>query len=118
MSFGTWKKVINTNIDPDNINTTVVDNSILTTANTRLFCNATSKNIIVTLPTAKNNKYQYIIKKTDSSVNTVTINTVNSELVEGSLTYVLDKQFKGVTIASDGTNWFVINKSDLDGYGY
>lgn len=47
----------------------------------------------------------YTIVKTDSSANTVTVNTISSQTINGSTTKVLSTQWAKVTVVSNGTNW-------------
>lgn len=61
----------------------------------------------VTLPTAVGIKgTMYSVKKTDSSVNTVTLLPNGSETIDGSVSVVLSYQYETVTVISDGTNWY------------
>lgn len=58
-------------------------------------CNCTSGNIAVTLPTASDvTDRVYIFKKTDSSTNTLTVNS-----------WVMNYQNESLMICSDGSNW-------------
>ena len=72
--------------------------------------NATSGAVTVTLPTAVSNAASFIIKKTDSSTNKVTIDGYSTETIDGSTTYVLNDQYNYVEIVSNGTNWVVTNE--------
>jgi len=72
--------------------------------------NAASGAITVTLPTAVNNNACFIIKKTDSSTNVVTVDAASSETIDGDLTYKLNDQYNYVEIVSNGTNWVVTNE--------
>ena len=64
--------------------------------------------ITLTLPPASSQiGKRYRIKKTDAS-NTITIDTNESETIDGSLTYVLSVQYEAIEITSDGSNWYVI----------
>jgi len=72
--------------------------------------NATSGAVTVTLPTAVSNAASFIIKKTDSSTNKVTIDGYSTETIDGGTTYVLNDQFNYVEIVSNGTNWVVTNE--------
>ena len=72
--------------------------------------NTTSGNVTVTLPTAVANAACFIIKKTDSSTNTVTIDGYSTETIDGSTTYVLYDQYNYVELVSNGTNWVVTNE--------
>lgn len=72
--------------------------------------NTTSGNVTVTLPTAVANAACFIIKKTDSSTNTVTIDGYSTETIDGGTTYVLYDQYNYVELVSNGTNWVVTNE--------
>jgi hypothetical protein len=70
--------------------------------------NATSGNITITLPaTTVRSGLTFTIKKTDSSVNTVTVTRAGTDTIDGATTYVLSTQYQFVTIVSDsaGTWW-------------
>ena len=78
-------------------------------------CNATSGAIVINLPTAANSYDNtnelglvLIIKKIDSSVNTVTIDGNASETIDGSLSKALNSQYESLTIQSNGTSWDII----------
>ena len=47
----------------------------------------------------------FIVQKTDSSANTVTIDGASAETINGSATYVLTAQYQTVTLLCDGANW-------------
>ncbi len=71
--------------------------------------NATSANITVTLPTAINSaRREYHIKKTDSSVNTVTVATAGSETIDDGTTAVIENQYESIRVYSDGSNFHII----------
>jgi hypothetical protein len=72
--------------------------------------NTTSGNITVTLPTAVANAACFIIKKTDSTTNTVTIDGYSTETIDGGTTYILYDQYNYVELVSNGTNWVVTNE--------
>jgi len=72
-----------------------------------VFADASSAPLTVTLPTvaAGNAGRQLVVKKIDTSVNTVTI----SGSVDGALFYELNGPYQSVTLVSDGsTYWFVL----------
>ena len=70
---------------------------------------AATGNKTITLPTAVGIAGRiYVIKKIDSSVNTVTINTTSSQTIDGALTIVLIAQYKYVTVQSNGATWDII----------
>jgi hypothetical protein len=65
--------------------------------------------ITVTLPAAASvNGRVYVIKKTDGSANTVTIDPNASETIDGQPTYILTTQYEALMILCDGSNWFII----------
>lgn len=70
---------------------------------------ATSGAITITLPTAVGFSGKvFNIKKTDSSVNSVTIATTSSQTIDGALTAPLISQYQSFTLVSNGTNWSVL----------
>ena len=74
-----------------------------------LLANATSDDIIITLPQASTVLgKRYDIKKTDSTAHTVTITTYASETIDGATTQLLANQYTSLTFISDGANWFII----------
>ena len=65
--------------------------------------------ITVTLPAASSHQNRmYTIKKTDNSVNKVTIDANSTETIDGEKTIELKTQYAYVTIVCDGTEWFII----------
>lgn len=64
----------------------------------------------ITLPaaTADLDGLVYVVKKVDSSGNTVTIDGNGSETIDGATTKVLSAQYDTVSIVCDGSNWLVI----------
>lgn len=86
--------------------------SIALTDRTVVF-DATSGNLIGTLPTAASAFVNgigqvYIFKKIDSSVNTVTIDGNGSEVIDGAANQVLITQWQKISIQSNGTSWYVL----------
>jgi hypothetical protein len=68
--------------------------------------NATSGAIVLTLPDATlaaNKGRRYVIVKTDSSVNTVTIS--GAQTISGAASVVLSTQWAITAITADGTQW-------------
>jgi len=81
----------------------------LTSTDSTILGNATSAAFTLTLPTAVGiSGKTYVIKKTDSSTNAVTIGTTSSQTIDGNTTYALSNQWGGVTVQSDGSNWLII----------
>ena len=48
---------------------------------------------------------RYVIRKSDASANTVTIDPAGAETVNGSATRVISTQYEAVEIVSDGAGW-------------
>jgi hypothetical protein len=68
--------------------------------------NAASGAFTLTLPTAVGNDgLLFSIKKTDSSVNVVTIDANGSETIDGALTMLLTEQNQSVALLSNGAGW-------------
>ena len=63
----------------------------------------------ITLPTPKLGR-QLKIKDISgaASTNNITVSHHGSENIDGSGTYVLNLNYAGIELVSDGTNWFVI----------
>lgn len=94
-------------IQPDYIssNYTVTDNDLI------LLVDATAGNITITLPDALIYR-QYIIKKIDATVNTVTIDPEGTTQIEFASTKVLTTQGQSVTLTGRNTgtsHWYIIN---------
>jgi hypothetical protein len=81
----------------------------LTTLDYTVLGNATTASFSLTLPTSVGATGQvYIIKKVDSTANTVTITTTSSQTIDGSSSKVLSYQYDGFQLQSDGANWMII----------
>lgn len=77
-------------------------------ADETLLCNATSAAITVNLPSAVAIKgKRYFVKKTDASVNAVTLDPSSTQTIDGASTHALSTQYARVVIVSDGANWMV-----------
>lgn len=69
---------------------------------------ASGGDVTVNLPAASGNSGQTIlVKKTDSSVNTVTIDGNGTETIDGNLTLVISNQYDSYELVSDGSGWYV-----------
>jgi hypothetical protein len=70
---------------------------------------ATSNNITITLPDAAGIAGRvYIVKKTDGSANTVTIDGDGADTIDGSATVVFTTQNEYNVFVSNGANWLII----------
>lgn len=88
--------------------TSISANHTSTTTNTVLVANSTSGNITVTLQTAASITGEQIVIKKTVAANTVTIDGLSSETIDGLTTRVLHRQHEFIRIMSDGTNWRII----------
>lgn len=76
---------------------------------TLIRADATGGNITVNLPAASGRAGRmYIVKKVDSSVNTVTIDANASETIDGATTVVLTTQYEVKRLVCNGTNWDLV----------
>jgi hypothetical protein len=83
--------------------------NLSSTSNTIQLCDATSGNVTVNLPAASGaSEKVFTVKKTDSSSNTVTLDGNASETIDGATTFVLSAQYQSITVACDGSNWFIL----------
>lgn len=74
-----------------------------------ILANAAGGNVTVSLPAAASSTGRtLLIKKTDSSSNTVTIDPNGAELIDGSATYVTAIQNLTVMIVCNGTAWYIV----------
>ena len=74
-----------------------------------ILCDATSSAITITLPVASTVEGLILhIKKTDNSVNAITVDGDGSETIDGGTTAVIDTQYESITIISDNSNWFIL----------
>ena len=90
---------------------TITTNETIVTRTTPLYllCDTTSASLTVTLPTAVSMlNRRLFFKKISPDVNTVTIDPVSAELVDGSATYVITGDNDAIEVISDGTEWHVI----------
>jgi len=90
---------------------TVTINTVSYTASSprTILSDATAAPITVLLPAAASNvDVVYIIKKIDSTANTVTIDANLSETIDGATTKVLTSQWEVVKMISDGSVWYII----------
>jgi hypothetical protein len=48
------------------------------------------------------------IKKTDSSINNVTVDGYASETIDGELTYIIGAKNGAIELISTGTEWYIL----------
>lgn len=75
-------------------------------------CDATAASFTLTLPTlgASDEGWQVRVKKTDSTVNTVTI----AGTIEGLTNYILYVQYEYVVLEWDGSIWAIMSESNIE----
>jgi len=73
-----------------------------------LLVDATAGAVTVNLPAVADSEGAYIIvKKTDASVNAVTVDADGAETIDGAATQVLTAQYDAVTVLCDGSAWWI-----------
>lgn len=92
--------------------TGIINNSTsgttINAANFTVLVNASSGNYTLNIPTAVGCIGRiYIVKKVDATANTVTITPAGVN-IDGAATKVINTQYAGYAIQSDGANWFII----------
>lgn len=71
--------------------------------------NATTAASTINLPPAGSKAYPYVvIKKTDSTVNAVTIDAAGSQTIDGATTLVLSLQYSAAVLHANATGWQVV----------
>lgn len=86
----------------------VITESYIATANdTLILANASAGNIIVTLPSQNdlNHQKKFIVIKTDSSANTVTLASADSATFLTTVTLPLSTQHVAITLIADGADF-------------
>lgn len=85
-----------------------VSNDYTASINEFVLVSTSSADITITLPTAAGVLGQQInVCKIDSNAFNVIVDTTNSELIIGSLTQTISKQWSNATFVSRGTYWVV-----------
>lgn len=72
-----------------------------------VLADASGGNLTVTLPSPES-AASVIVKRTDSSANTVTVATPGSETIDGDSSRTIDSQWVSREITSDGSNYFIV----------
>ena len=81
----------------------------LTATDYLVLADATSGAITLTLPAVASANGAYIIvKKVDVSANAVTIDGNGAETIDGATTKALTAQYDAVTVACDGSQWWIV----------
>lgn len=88
---------------------TVTADSGLTSSDYLVLVDATAGDTTVTLPPASSKEgAALVVKKTDSSTNVVIVEGSAADTVDGQVNQELLNQYDAVTVASDGTEWWII----------
>lgn len=88
---------------------TVTVNTGLTSSDYLVLVDATAGAVTVGLPPAPTKEgAAVVIKKIDSSTNSVTVEGNVSDTIDGATSQDLLNQYDAVTVASDGTEWWII----------
>ncbi len=88
---------------------TKTTNYTTTNADHTLLVDATSGAVTITLVAVSGNSgLIHVIKKIDSSANTVTIDGNSSETIDGATTQVLNGQWQSLEIHTDASAWYII----------
>jgi hypothetical protein len=91
------------------VRTLTSSNSISSKDHT-ILANATSGNLVLSLPAIRDKWQVVVIKKTDSSAYYVRINPSGSDTIDGFANYVLVRQNQTVTLqAANDASWKVLN---------
>lgn len=77
-----------------------------------ILVNATTAAVTITLPPVSSKAYPYVvIKKIDSTANTVTIDPPGAGTIDGVTTLVLRNQYSTALLHADATEWRWVNAS-------
>ncbi len=91
--------------------TPLTSSTPLTSAHYTALVNCTGGALTITLPTAVGIQgREYVIKKTDSSANAVTLATTSSQTIDGAASLTISAQYSLYRVQSDNANWQVIGK--------
>jgi len=89
--------------------TTKTANATVAAIDFTVLCNNTTGPITITLPSAVGiGGRMYIIKKTSTAGNNVTVVCNGAQTIDGNATYALITQYSSIMIQSDGVNWGII----------
>lgn len=87
---------------------TIDESTTISTINNIILVDATNGNLVVDLPPASQ-VAKFVIKKIDSTSNTITVNVEPGDDVEGATNFVLTTQYEYKIVASnENTSWFYV----------
>lgn len=88
---------------------TKTTNYTIGTSDTIIFADATSGNVTITLPAASSSSgYRFYVKRVDNSANTCAVARAGADTIDGQTSISLDLQYTSITIASNGSAWYII----------
>jgi hypothetical protein len=73
-----------------------------------LLCDCTNGGVGINLPPAGETTDCFVIKKIDSSTNTVPIIPFSGETIDGSASIEIKGQYTSLTLVTNGTDWDII----------
>lgn len=89
---------------------TVIANYTVQPEDHTILVNATTAAVTITLPAVGSQRFPFVVvKKTDSTTNTVTIDGAGSNTIDGATTVVLRNRYSSVILHADGTEWRWLN---------
>jgi len=93
------------------INSIYITAYTLTSRDSTVLGDCSASSITITLPNVSSISGRcYIIKKIDTSGNTITITPTNG-LIDGAGFYTLSTSYKCVKVQTDGSNWYIIGSN-------
>lgn len=105
-----WHVLAGFNLTSANAIRATTVSTALTGNDGTLECDCTSGAIIVTVPAAAGVPGSiFTVKKTDGTINSLTIDPSGSETIDGFLTWVMFSQNEAVTFQSNGTTYRVLS---------
>ena len=89
--------------------TSVAANYTMTLNDTIILVDATGGNKTITLKPVDQCKHKrLVVKKIDTSGNTVTIDANSTEVIDNAATYVISTAYAAVDLVSDGAKWWIV----------
>ena len=83
--------------------------------NYTVLVDCSSGNVTINLPAASSSTGKiFIIKKKDSSSNSVIVDPNSTELIDGSSDFTFSSQNRAITIQCDGSAWYIISSYILN----
>ncbi len=74
-----------------------------------VLADASANNITILLPSAAEaNENEIHIKKIDTTINSITLQTQNGELIDGITSYSIYDSYVTINVISNGTAWYLI----------